>query len=218
MGQKGAADRFLTSVVQERLAVATRDASRCYAARRRKAPSNDFTFSVSRPTGPGESRQRSGIPVRIRSGPLGAVALLVLGSFVVLACAPDAPVMFDVPITGNVPEWLVGKWYSSNGRLDIVVAGAASSGYVGALRPDSWAAQCDPAELLASENMLVIRGRCADSEQTMELRRWPVDDGHEAILNWHNYWLYRDPNFTWRSRRLAARLRRELKAFVAENL
>lgn len=110
---------------------------------------------------------------------------------------------------GSPPHWLMGEWFESEGWLDLEVQIPSPNSWRALVRSDSWLGGCEPVEAHATVDAIIFR--CRNQRiGTFVLRRWPLDDGVH-ILNWHNYWLYKDPTLGWLMQSWHRRLTREAR-------
>ena len=121
-----------------------------------------------------------------------------------------------VPLAGPPPEWLVGEWYSGDGWLDIVVPHVGSAGMNILVRSESWAGSCRPTSADATSEGLEFECRGGASDP-LTVRLWPAEDSMR-VLNWHNYWLYREPSWSWRVQRWWPRAKRGMENWAANTL
>lgn len=116
----------------------------------------------------------------------------------------------SVVIMENTPqERLKGDWYTTDGFLDLVVVAPRHGEARVLVRPESWAGSCEATSVRAMEDGLEFdcQGGKGDA---LRLRLWRAE-GSDAILNWHNYWLYREPSWVWLVERWWPRAFREVE-------
>lgn len=151
-----------------------------------------------------------------RAAAFGAVMIVLVAGACLLTVGPGLDGEQTLLIGAELPSstWLKGRWYDGDGWLD-VVAIRDERGTSLWLRPNSWLASfcggAPPSGALTVGDHLQLQCSNGWEAPTMVLRenRW---------LNFHNYWLRRDPNPFWLLRARMPRLRKSVDDFVVEHL